>query len=221
MNVASLRRRLVAALVDAAVAVGGIVALVAAAVAGAVAYGRVRGHEDEQDGNAQTGPADFGTTRVFRQPPQLQAALSGASAGLVIGARNHRSPGFRVAGLRRVDAQTGGIVSVRSALVGLLFDRARQAATRPLFASRAQRQRDRIDALGPKLRAVEREYAGDPEARQRAVMEFYKTNDVNPLAGCGWQLAGPFVANVIFAAGSRGGRTLRDRITGTAVIADR
>jgi hypothetical protein len=52
-------------------------------------------------------------------------------------------------------------------------------------------------------------------------MEFYKANRVNPLAGCGWQLAGPFISQLVLALATRDGRTVRDRITGTAVIVDR
>jgi hypothetical protein len=229
MRVASLRLRLLAALVDAAVVMGGMAALVGLGIAGAVAYARVRrdkdehdgDEEDEQDGEEQDEPSDIHcTTREFRQSPELRAALWGASAGLAVASRNWRGPGFWVVGLRRLDAQTGGIVSVRSALFGVLFDDARQAATKPLFGSRAQRQRDRISALGPQLRAVGRNYADDPQARQRAVMEFYKANHVTPFAGCGWQLAGPVGSQLVLALGSRGGRTVRDRITGTGVIVD-
>jgi hypothetical protein len=127
-----------------------------------------------------------------------------------------------VVGLRRVDAQTRGIVSVRSALIGAWFDQAWQATTGPLLGSRAQRQRDRLSALGPQLKAVQRKYADDdPQVRQRAMMEFYKPNAVNPFAGCGWQLAGPVVSQLVLALGSRGGRTVRDRVTGTNVIVAR
>ena len=52
-------------------------------------------------------------------------------------------------------------------------------------------------------------------------MESHKVNDVNALAGCGWALAGPVVLQLVLALGSRGGRTVRDRITGTGVIVDR
>jgi hypothetical protein len=127
-----------------------------------------------------------------------------------------------VVGLRRVDGQTGGLVSARSALVGVLFDRAWQEATRPLFGSRVRRQRNRTSAFRTQLRAVERKYADDPQARQRAAIEFYKGNHVSPFAGCGWQLAGSIIPQVLIAAlGSRDGRTVRDRITGTRVIVDR
>ena len=241
MRVASWRLKLLAALVDVAVVIGGMAALVGLGIAGVVAYARVRRDEDEQDGDEEheqhgdhehehdgdreDEPCDVPlTTRELRQWPQLRAALWGASAGLAVASRNSRGTGFRVVGLRRVDAQTGGNVSVRSALIGVLFDQARQAATRPLFGSlgsRAQRKRDRISALGPQLRAVQRKYADDRQALQRVTMELYKANDVNPLAGCGWQLAGPIGSQLVLALSSRGGRTIRDRVTGTVVIIDR
>ncbi len=231
-------------MVDAAVFIGGLAALVGLGIAVAVAYARVgggkgeqAGDEDEQDGDeeaeqdgddeaeqdddARDEPSDIHrTTSQFRQSPQLRAAFWGASAGLAVTSRNWRGPGFRVVGLRRVDAQTGGIVSVRSALAGALFDYAQQAATTPLFGLGARRQRDHISAFGPQLRAVERKYADDAQARQRAVMELYKANGVTPFAGCGWQLAGPVVTQLVLVLGARGGRTVRDRITGTSVIVD-
>jgi hypothetical protein len=221
MCVASLRLRLLAALVDAAIVIGGMAGVGGVGIAGVVAYARVRGDKDEKDGDEQDErSATQCTPREFRQSPELSAALSGASAGLAVASRNWRGPGFWVVGLRRVDARTGGIVSVRSALIGVLFDQAWQAATTRLFGSRAQRQRDRVSALGPQVRAVERKYADDPGARRRAVREFYKANDVNPLAGWGWLLAGPVVSQLALAVGSRRGRTVRDRITSTSVIVD-
>jgi hypothetical protein len=79
----------------------------------------------------------------FLQSPLLRASLLGVSAGLAVANRNWRSPGFRVVGLRRVDARTRGPIRVRSGLIRVHFDQARQAATRPLFRSRAHRERDR------------------------------------------------------------------------------
>jgi hypothetical protein len=74
--------------------------------------------------------------------PLLRAGLSGVSAGLGVANRNWRGPGFRLVGLRRVDARTRGPISVRSGLIRVHFDQARQAATRPLFRSAAHRARD-------------------------------------------------------------------------------
>ncbi len=52
-------------------------------------------------------------------------------------------------------------------------------------------------------------------------MEFYKANEFNALAGCGWQVAGSVGSRLILATRERGGRSVRDRITGTGVIVDR
>jgi hypothetical protein len=111
---------------------------------------------------------------------QSCSAAWSPSSGLVVAERNWRGPGFRVVGVRRVDAQTGGAVSVRSALLGVLFDQVWQAVTRSLFRT---------------------------QARQRRVGELYQANDVNPLAGCSWQLARAVISQLILALGSRRGRT--------------
>jgi hypothetical protein len=94
---------------------------------------------------------------------QSCSAAWSPSSGLVVAERNWRGPGFRVVGVRRVDAQTGGAVSVRSALLGVLFDQVWQA--------------------------------------------LYQANDVNPLAGCSWQLARAVISQLVLALGSRRGRT--------------
>jgi hypothetical protein len=235
MRVAALRLRLLAALVDAAVVIGGLAAVVGLVIAGVVAHGRIRGPDDEhecddaegQEARNQDAEGEDEASEIpyaaqeFRPSLQAQAALWGAGAGVAVAGRNWRGPGFRVVGLRRADAQTGGFVSVRSALIGLLFDQAWQAATRPLFRSRVQRRPDRISGHSRELRSLERKYADDPQARQRAETEFYKANAVNPFAGCGRQFAGLVTTQLVLALASPGGRTIRDRITGTTVVVDR
>lgn len=117
-------------------------------------------------------------------------ALWLAGACLNVRGRHRRSPGFRLLGLRRVDAHTGGPVSARSALAGEVIDAAWRAVTRPLFRFPAKRERERFDALRPRMKEIEHAYANDPEGRRRALMDFYKTNHMNPLTPCGWQFAG-------------------------------
>jgi 60Kd inner membrane protein len=247
MRVASLRDRLLAALVDAAVVILGMAVVVGLAIGGAIAYLRVRGGEnehgaDQDDGEDEEedvsplgcrgdgddlGDQDDGSRGIRRgthqvlQSPLLRRALSGASAGLAVANRNSRSPGFRLVGLRRVDARTGGPIGVRSVLIGVLFDQAQRAGTRPLFRSRADRRQQRMDELSPKLKEIEHKYAANPEARQRAVMEFYEANEVNPFTGCGWQVAGRILSQLLLAIAIRNGRTAYDRLTGTIVVRDR
>jgi hypothetical protein len=246
MRVASVRLRLLAACVDAVIVIAGLVAVVGVGIAAAAAYARLRGEKDEPSGEPDPEPDDdrqdepsgepdpkpdddrddepssngFGTPSS-RRSPHLHAALRGAAAGLAIASRNWRGPGYRWVGLRRVDARTGGNVTVRSALIGNSYDEAWHAAWRQLFASRVRRGRTRLEALAPQLRAVQRTHDNDPQARQKAVSEFYKTHDVNLAGGCGWLLAGPLVSQLVVALSSRGGRTIRDRITGTVVVVDR
>jgi len=71
------------------------------------------------------------------------------------------------------------------------------------------------------LRGIDREYADDPQARQRARSEFYKANHVSPFAGFGWLVADLVFSRVVLFLPSGGGQTVRDRITGTIVIVDR
>jgi hypothetical protein len=246
MQDASFRERLLATLVDAVVLLLGMAAAVGLGLGGASACARLRGTDDADetdqdededreyvsprgfrpggddldDHNDRPGGIQHGIPE-FLQSPLVHAVVEGASAGLAVANRNWRSPGFRVLGLRRVDACTGGPIGVRSVVVGMLFDRVRQAATRQLFRSRARRARDRLSELAPKLTEIEREHATDPQARQRAVAEFYKANAVHPSAGCGWQLAGPMLSQLVLAIAIRDGRTVYDRLTGTIVIVDR
>ncbi len=236
MRVASLRLRLLAALVDAVIAVAAIGALIGVAVAGAVVYKRVRGDEGEPSGEDADGDDDDGAHEPDQgaepsgiewpspesgRSAHLHRALAGASRGLAIAGRNWRGPGWRLLGLRRVDAYTGGIVTARSALIGVLFDQAWQAAWNPFFLPRAKRQQTRLRALAPQLKAIEGEHAGDPRARQQALAAFYKSNPVNPVGSCGWALAGGLISQLTLALSARGGRTIRDRVTGTSVIVDR
>jgi hypothetical protein len=220
MRVASLRLRLLAGVVDAGLLIGGGIATIGLTIASFAAYERVRG----SDGHDTEGDPEASSPRFPREYPQsrqFQAALWGASAGLAIATRGWRSPGLRVVGLRRVDARTGGIVSVRSALTGVFYDQAWQAVTNSLFGSRARRERDRLISLGPQIKAIEREHASDPETGHRATMKLYRDSGVTPFGGCGLLLAGPILSQATLALRTRGGRTVRDRVTGTSVVIDR
>lgn len=246
MRVASLRERLLAALVNAAVVILGIGVVVGLGIGAAVAYTRARGDgdEDEADEDEDEYEEDMSPlgsrgdrdgsddqddqsraiqhrTDEFPRSLLVRAALRGAGAGLAIANRNRRSPGFRLVGLRRVDARTGGPISVRSVLIGVLFDQAWQAATRPLFRSRVHRRLDRMAELAPKLKEIEHKYRDDLQARQRAVMELYEANEIRPFAGCGWLVAGPILSQLVLAVAVRNGRTAYDRLTETIVVSDR
>lgn len=149
-------------------------------------------------------------TRLSRAPERVSPSRTGTGAALAFAWSGY------VASMR-----TGGPISVRSVLIGLLLDQARQATTTPVFRSRAHHERDRLRELAPKLKAIQHRYEGDQQAQQRATMEFYKANQINPLAGCGRLAAGPILSQLVLASAIRNGRTAYDRLTGTIVVSDR
>ena len=134
--------------------------------------------------------------------------------------RNWRGPGYRVLGLRRVDARSGDPVSIRSAVVGAMFDSARQAATTSLTRRRLSREIYPVTALQAQMKEIERKYADDAEARQKALMQFYKANRVSPLPACAWGLLPGLLVELLVLVCSRRGETIRDRVTCTVVIVD-
>jgi hypothetical protein len=151
------------------------------------------GHDDKADRVADEPPAIRRRIDESLRSRPVRIALSSVGAGLAVGGRNWRSPGFRAVGLRRVDAQTGGPICVRSALIGLLFDQARQAATRPLVGSRVNRGLDHTT----------------------------EGAEVNAFADWGRLLAIPIVSQLVLAIAIRNRRTAYDRVTGTIVVLDR
>jgi hypothetical protein len=175
-------------------------------------FQRVRGDRKTQDLESDR--------QGFQLSAAQRIALWVAVAGLSTLSRNWRAPVWRLLGLRRVDEQTGGPVSVRSALVGEVFDEGLRVAIRRLFRSRTSRDRRRLAALRPQMKAIERQYADDPPRRQRALLDFYKANQVDPLASCAWQSVPGSLSSLLVALWSPGGRSIRDRVTGTVVVVD-
>lgn len=53
----------------------------------------------------------------------------------------------------------------------------------PLSRQQIESQK-KMQELQPKIKALQQKYKDDKEKQTRAVMEFYKENKVNPLAGC-------------------------------------
>jgi uncharacterized RDD family membrane protein YckC len=213
---APLRSRLLAHLIDVAAVILAIAIVVGLSIGKVLASARRRGADDRDEVHRDEDDA----LPRFLESPLLRAALWSAGTGLDVVVRNWRSPGYRALGIRRVDARTGGPVAVKSVLIGLLFDLGRHGATKRLFTLRVREERDRVSELQQKLKEVTREESLSREARQRAMMQVYETHGANPLRGCGWQLAGPILAQLLIVLATRDGRTVYDRLTGTIVIYD-
>ena len=206
-GIASLRRRAAAGAIDAAL---GLVALIGVAGLGAVALERF-GHDLEWwvDGG-------FGLSRMRRWEP----LLAGASAGLAAGARNWRSPGMRLLGIRRVDARTRGRVSVHSAAIAIALDTFTARVGRATDQPALERYRTRRAAAAEELERIrERSRGGDREEISEAFMDVYRRHHV----GCGplaWRLSARAAAVRLPALWSRRRQTLNERLARTVVIDD-
>ena len=93
--------------------------------------------------------------------------------------------GPRATGLRRVDARTGGPVSVRSTLIQSLLRAASGQLNRLVTRSYRQRYEDQRPAIHAELDELQRTHADDDEARRRATLEVYRTHGMTPSRSCG------------------------------------
>jgi uncharacterized RDD family membrane protein YckC len=153
-------------------------------------------------------------------PPRWWHALEIAGHVTAVPTRNWRSPGWQLLGLRRVDAHTGGPVGVRSALIRDAVSAAERALSRPLLRRAWRRSSERTAELQPRIDELKRAHADDSVALQRALMELYKDEKLNPLAPCLWGLAGTSVLRLL-ALWSPRRQTLPDRLAGLVVVVDR
>jgi hypothetical protein len=105
LKIASLRQRNRAALIDVPIWVAGFAAL--ATVGGRLVAKRLMGLH----------PADLDATTISTWVAEHRVHLEAVSMIAGVATRNHRGLGYRLVGLRRADARTGGPVSIRSALI--------------------------------------------------------------------------------------------------------
>ena len=82
------------------------------------------------------------------------------------------------------DARTGGPVTVRSALIRRWAQRATGAGLQPLAKHATKRSTERLQALQPQLKELQRAHADDKAAQQQALMRFYQEHNVDPLRSC-------------------------------------
>jgi hypothetical protein len=195
LKVAPLRRRLLAGAVDSGCLLASGLA-VGALVTKVDALRRLR----------VPGLAGGGRSRVEVRLAMLALAPVG---------RNVRGPGARVAGIRRVDARTGGPVSVRSAIVAHVTAETWGALTNLLFAPVRRRRIAKLKALEPQFE----ERGGDPEA----LAALFREHGVNPFASCTWVVPQLAVARAIQlpAPWSSVRQGLVERLSGTVVVVER
>jgi hypothetical protein len=208
-DVASLPRRTVGGTIDAAVMIATGGAVVGAAVGITAASGR----QEE---------LSRWTERLTKRELWSHPAVAGALWSLQLTGRNWRSPGMRVAGIRRVDARTLGPVGFRSATVALLVqsssDRIGRELGRPATAraeSRRLAANDEID----RMRASRPD--DDPEELMRDAAAIRRRHGAST---CTWMLPRMLVRAAVEqlpALCSSKRQTLTRRLAGIAVVLDR
>jgi 60Kd inner membrane protein len=152
--------------------------------------------------------------------PRLFRTIAAVGHAAAVPGRNWRGPGSRLLGTRMVDARTGGPVSVRSAFVLTAVSSIEREAARPLTRRAASRMTTRSAALKPRMDEIRRATGGDAQAQQRALMDLYKAEGVNPLAGCLSPLAAGFAFKLPVLWSPRH-QTIGERLAGVVVVVDR
>ena len=202
MQVAPLPRRLGALAIDVAAAL----LTIAAVVAGVIAAVKVRPRP----------PADPDRFVRFWSGPWIK----GLGLVSIVGCRNLRTPGQRVMGLRRVDARTGGPVTMRSAIIReqstTMMRALITAATEPM----REREQARLRTLMPQLTEMQRAHPDNPEARERAATALYAEHQINPLSSCLPVLLAAVIP-ALPALWTRRRQTPAERLAGVVVVSER
>jgi hypothetical protein len=177
LRVASLRRRFLASLINllvglllVVVAVGAVVGMFRVAAKWRINFKPLRG----------LGSADPNTLAQL-QSRRIQFILHGvAFAGSVL-SKERRSPGFRLLGLRRVDARTAGDVSRGQEIIRAAARQAWRILCRRFLPSPKTRASPELEKLESDLQDAHRRYANDQAALQLEIMRIYQENKVAPM----------------------------------------
>ena len=212
LEIASIQRRALAALIDAAVFLPPVALVGGGGVWLYIAYLRRRSGEEEAE-------FDFAEHAPFRRiaEPRWRLGLWAATAPLDIAFRNWRSPGARAMGLRRVDARTGRPVSVRAAAIHNVVEMAYGELNRWVQRRFSKRLAERQRALRAELGEISRTHAGDHEAQHRATMEVYRRHKLRPWGFCARASLGA-VPKYLPAFWSARNQTPSQRVAGIIVV---
>lgn len=208
LTVASLRRRLLAGLVDAL--------LLSLAIAGAFGLGFLWTSRRTPRGELPGVDASSGMSKWFaRWGPALQVY----SVVIAVLGRNSRGPGARLLGIRRADARTGDPVGVHSALVLYGATHGWSELIKQVCRPFERQSAERREALDGELRRIEAIYPSDLETRQQATLHLYKVKKISPFGSCLWRLAA-LMALQAPKLWSPLRQSLPERLAGVVVVRD-
>jgi hypothetical protein len=217
LAVASLRRRLLASLID---VLAGILTLVIVIGTAALAFalGRKRGVGGGLLGHLGSGGQDI-SRRLGSRPTKLMLELTALAAATF--AKQRRSPGFRVLGLRLVDVRTGGELSRQQEIIRATTRQVWRALCRRLVPMPKPPASPEQEKLRSQMEAARIRCAGDPDTLQREVIRIHRENKVQPLRiSCLPALARPLLVAAIDlpAFWSPLKQSLPDRLAAVATI---
>jgi uncharacterized RDD family membrane protein YckC len=210
LPVAPIRRRLLASLIDLALAlVGGILAV--GAVTGVIT---MRSGKDAPGVNSLT---------RLTSSKRVSNALRVFAFVLNVLLTGRRGPGSRIVGIRLVDARTGEPVSLRQATLRAGSRQGWQFLVRRLTARLGKAEQFKHRDLQSKIDELKRAHEDDHDAFQHAMMEMYKENRVRPYLPCLPALAQlplglAIEAPALWTPLHQG---LPDKLAGTIIISDR
>ena len=183
-------------------------------------------HRRRATGDEASDPFDAPELPFVRRAGESAAWRLGFGAALLpveVAIRNWRTPGDRAMGLRRVDARTGGPVSVRSTLMRVGVQTASRELSRRVQRPLQQRSSERARGLKAELKEAREIRTGDREAQKRAMAEVLKRSQVRPSASCIRGMLGAMIGNVplqLPALWSERNQTLPERIAGIVTVRD-
>jgi hypothetical protein len=221
LEIAPLRRRLMARLIDTAAF---LIPLLLVGVAGAGLYHLYR--RRRAAGDEASDPFDAPELPLVRRVGESttwRLGLVAASVPIEVAIRNWRTPGDRAMGLRRVDARTGGPVSVRSTLIRVGVQTASRESNRWVQRPLHERSLERTRGLKAELKEAREIRVGDREAQKRAMAEVLKRSRVRPSSSCGRALLSGTLGSVplyLPALWSARNQTLPERIAGILTVRD-
>jgi RDD family len=235
---APLKARFAAALINKVSALGALALILAA---GVFAYSRLRKRHVKRAGplRAIVDDLDAEPAQAERWPNaqriaetaqkwQVKLALELISIGLPLRRTERRSLGFRLLGLRLVDARSGGEPTRRQRLVREILRRLWGAVHRRLLPVKTPAVPAEKEQLQAEIAAAHRAHADDQQALQQALMRVYRENRISPIRASWlppllWLLARvPLIAAIsVPMPWSPLRQSLLDWLTGTVVVVDR
>jgi hypothetical protein len=217
LQLAPMRRRFLAALINATIV---IVAVALTLGVGVLVGRRILDRRSARRGRTRAEGEDWRALSALFQSKPGKLVLHLVGPAITAVATAHRSPGFRLLGLRRVDAQSGGEVTRRQELVSSVIRDASRIISNRLFpAAKVVGSLDH-EKLHSELDAARREHRADREAMHRAMMRIHRAN--HPRVSCLRALP-----RVVFALAtelpvwSSQKQSLPDRLAGIIIIVDR